>query len=121
MKKDSKLNWRNRKNRSRAASEMSTEDWTVLREDDDEEFIGYDALESNVKITKYRKVTSKKDGEMYQLIFNLTPFYPEGGGQVGDKGYLEDANGDVVYILDTKKENNIIIHLTKNFTKPLRT
>jgi len=107
------------KNRSRAASEMSTEDWTVLREDDDEEFIGYDALESNVKITKYRKVTSKKDGEMYQLIFNLTPFYPEGGGQVGDKGYLEDANGDVVYILDTKKENNIIIHLTKNLPNHL--
>jgi len=107
------------KNRSRAASEMSTEDWTVLREDDDEDFIGYDALESNVKITKYRKVTSKKDGEMYQLIFNLTPFYPEGGGQVGDKGYLEDANGDVVYILDTKKENNIIIHFTKNLPNHL--
>ena len=107
------------KNRSRAASEMSTEDWTVLREDDDEEFIGYDALESNVKITKYRKVTSKKDGEMHQLIFNLTPFYPEGGGQVGDKGYLEDANGDVVYILDTKKENNIIIHFAKNLPNHL--
>ena len=51
---------------------------------------------------------------MYQLVFNLTPFYAEGGGQVGDKGYLEDQHGDVVYILDTKKENNIAIHLTKN-------
>jgi alanyl-tRNA synthetase len=59
-------------------------------------------------------VTSKKDGEMYQLVFNLTPFYPEGGGQVGDKGYLEDVHGDVVYILDTKKENNVIIHFAKN-------
>ena len=79
-----------------------------------EEFIGYDTLEANVKITRYRKVTSKKDGEMYQLVFNLTPFYPEGGGQIGDKGFLEDIHGDVVYILDTKKENNVIIHFTKN-------
>ena len=63
---------------------------------------------------RYRKVTSKKDGEIYQLVFNLTPFYPEGGGQVGDKGYIEDVHGDVVYILDTKKENNVIIHFTKN-------
>ncbi|GAA4932483.1 alanine--tRNA ligase [Algibacter agarivorans] len=102
------------KNRSRAASEMSTDDWTILNDDAEEEFIGYDTLEAHVKLTKYRKVTSKKDGDMYQLVFNLTPFYPEGGGQVGDKGYLEDTHGDVVYILDTKKENNIIIHFTKN-------
>ncbi|RIA08913.1 alanyl-tRNA synthetase [Flavobacteriaceae bacterium MAR_2010_72] len=107
------------KNRSRAASEMSTGDWTVLIDDNEQEFIGYDALEANVKITRYRKVTSKKDGEIYQLVFNLTPFYPEGGGQVGDKGYLEDVHGDVVYILDTKKENNVIIHFTKNLPKHL--
>ncbi|WP_034041246.1 alanine--tRNA ligase [Wocania ichthyoenteri] len=107
------------KNRSRAASKMSTEDWTILNDDDEEEFIGYDTLEANVKLTRYRKVTSKKDGDMYQLVFNLTPFYPEGGGQVGDKGYLEDTHGDVVYILDTKKENNVIIHFTKNLPKHL--
>ena len=107
------------KNRSRAASEMSTDDWTVLIDDAVEEFIGYDFLEANVKLTRYRKVTSKKDGEMYQLVFNLTPFYPEGGGQVGDKGYLEDTHGDVVYILDTKKENNVIIHFAKNLPQNL--
>lgn len=105
------------KNRSRAASEMSTDDWTILSNDSEEEFVGYDSLEANVKLTRYRKVVSKKDGEMYQLVFNLTPFYPEGGGQVGDKGYLEDAHGDVVYILDTKKESNVIIHFAKNLPK----
>jgi alanyl-tRNA synthetase len=107
------------KNRSRAASEMSTDDWTILVDDAVEEFVGYDTLETTVKITRYRKVTSKKDGEMYQLVFNLTPFYPEGGGQVGDKGYLEDAHGDVIYIVDTKKENNVIIHFAKNLPKHL--
>jgi alanyl-tRNA synthetase len=96
---------------------MSTDDWTVLHNDEVEEFIGYDTLEAQVKITRYRKVVSKKDGEMYQLVFNITPFYPEGGGQVGDKGYLEDEHGDVVYILDTKKENNVIIHFAKNLPK----
>ena len=105
------------KNRSRAASEMSTDDWTILDDDAEEEFVGYDTLEAHVKLTRYRKVISKKDGNMYQLVFNLTPFYPEGGGQVGDKGYLEDTHGDVVYILDTKKENNVIIHFAKNLPK----
>ena len=105
------------KKRSRAASEMSTDDWTIIVDDAEEEFVGYDILQANVKLTRYRKVSSKKDGDMYQLVFNLTPFYPEGGGQVGDKGYLEDTRGDVVYILDTKKENNVIIHFAKNLPK----
>ncbi len=105
------------KNRSREASKVETDDWIVLREDDEEEFVGYDTLKTPVKITRYRKVKTKKDGEMYQLVFNLTPFYPEGGGQVGDKGYLEVPNGNVVYILDTKKENNLIIHYAKNLPK----
>ena len=56
---------------------------------------------------------------MFQLVFNLTPFYPEGGGQVGDKGYIESSNGDVTYILDTKKENNVIIHLVKELPNHL--
>ena len=107
------------KTRSRAASEVSTEDWTVLLDDDVQEFVGYDVLQTSVKLTKYRKVTSVKDGEQYQLVFNLTPFYSESGGQVGDKGYLEAANGDVVYILDTKKENNVAIHIAKHLPKNL--
>ena len=107
------------KKRSRAASEMSTDDWVILVDDVEQEFVGYDTLEAQVKITRYRKVTSKKDGEMYQLVFNITPFYPEGGGQVGDKGYLEDTHGDVVYIVDTKKENNVIIHFVKNLPSHL--
>jgi alanyl-tRNA synthetase len=98
------------KDRSRAASEVSKDDWTILQKDSEQEFIGYDNLETQVKLVKYRKVTSKKEGDQYQMVFNLTPFYAEGGGQVGDKGYLEAPNGDVTYIVDTKRENNEIVH-----------
>ena len=105
------------KERSRSASESSTDDWTIVKETNQNDFIGYDQLEADIQITKYRKVSSKKDGDQYQLVFDVTPFYPEGGGQVGDKGYLEDTNGDVVYILDTKRENNLIVHFAKNLPK----
>ena len=105
------------KDRSRAASEVSKDDWNILMTDTEQEFIGYDSLEANVKLVKYRKVTSKKDGDQYQLVFNLTPFYAEGGGQVGDKGYLEAPNGDVTYIVDTKRENNEIVHFAKSLPK----
>lgn len=109
------------KDRSRAATKVETGDWIVLEEDDIEEFVGYDTLSTPVRITRYRKVESKKDGEMYQLIFNLTPFYPEGGGQVGDKGYLKAPDGIVTYIIDTKKENNLIIHFSKTLPRNLST
>jgi alanyl-tRNA synthetase len=101
----------------REATAIQADDWVVLIEDKEEEFVGYDTLETDVKLTRYRKIETKKEGVQYQLVFNLTPFYPEGGGQVGDKGYLEVPNGDVVYILDTKKENNLIIHIAKNLPK----
>lgn len=100
------------KSRSRAASETSTDDWTVLIEGNTETFVGYDLLVNEVKITRYRKIDSKKDGELYQIVLDHTPFYPEGGGQVGDKGILTSAN-ESIEILDTKKENNLILHFTK--------
>ena len=105
------------KNRSKAASEISKEDWTIFMDDSEQEFVGYDVIEAQVKLVKYRKVISKKEGALYQMVFNLTPFYPEGGGQAGDKGYLEVPNGDVVYIIDTKKENNEILHFSKNLPR----
>ncbi len=108
------------RNRSRAASADETGDWIVLIENTAEEFVGYDVLSVNVRLTRYRKVISKKNGDQYQLVFNRTPFYPEGGGQVGDKGFLKDVHGDVVHILDTKKENNVIIHYANNLPKYLK-
>ena len=105
------------KERSREAAAVDTEDWVILVEDESEEFVGYDFLETEIKITRYRKITSKKEGTMYQLVFNLTPFYPEGGGQVGDKGYIESSDGEKISILDTKKENNLILHFSKELPK----
>ena len=107
------------KERSRAAAQVKAGDWVVLRDDEEEEFIGYDTLEAVVRLVKYRKVESQKDGTLYQLVFNITPFYPEGGGQVGDRGTLQAANGELIYITDTKKENNLIIHLAENLPENL--
>ena len=102
------------KERSRAASKVTAGDWNIIVEDDIQEFVGYDRLQHQVKITKYRRVESVKEGEIFQLVFNATPFYGESGGQTGDKGYLEASNGDITYIIDTKKENNQTIHLAKS-------
>jgi alanyl-tRNA synthetase len=100
------------KTRSRAASEVSTEDWVILEEGNNETFVGYDQVENEVKITRFRKTDSKKDGVLFQIVLNNTPFYPEGGGQVGDKGVLVSAN-ETIQIIDTKKENNLIVHFSK--------
>ena len=107
------------KTRSRSAASSKAGDWIILMKDNVEEFVGYDHLSTEVKLTRFRKMTTVKKGDFYQLVFNLTPFYPEGGGQVGDKGYLQASNGDIYYILDTKKENNLIVHLTKNIPDKL--
>jgi len=100
------------KNRSRAASEVSTDDWKIVVGGNTETFVGYDQTENEVEITRIRKIDSKKDGVLYQIVLNNTPFYPEGGGQVGDKGSLVTAN-ETIEIIDTKKENNLILHFTK--------
>jgi alanyl-tRNA synthetase len=107
------------KDRSRNASKVTSGDWQVVKEAETEGFVGYDSLEAEVEILRYRKVESKKEGELYQLVFSKTPFYPEGGGQVGDRGTLESKNGAVINILDTRKENNLIIHLTKELPEDL--
>ncbi|MGE0562184.1 MAG: alanine--tRNA ligase [Flavobacteriales bacterium] len=96
------------KDRSRAATKIETDDWVELRKSEKEEFVGYDSTEAKISITKYRKVNAKGK-EQFQLVFNLTPFYPEGGGQVGDTGFIAYAN-EKIEITDTKKENNLIIH-----------
>ncbi len=99
------------KNRSRSATQLETGDWIELQQAEGEGFVGYDNVESKIKINRYRKVKGKK-GEFYQLVFNTTPFYAESGGQVGDSGTIE-LNGNKVEIFDTVKENNLTVHLAK--------
>lgn len=98
------------KERARNATSIETDDWVTLQADDKEEFVGYDFLETELSITRYRKVKAKNK-ELYQLVFNITPFYGESGGQLGDRGYIE-ADGERTEIVDTVKENNLIVHLT---------
>ncbi|EEI91758.1 putative alanine--tRNA ligase, partial [Sphingobacterium spiritivorum ATCC 33300] len=100
------------KDRSRAATAIDTGDWVAVSEDDQIEFVGYDNLKATTEIVKYRKVTAKGK-EQYQLVLSVTPFYAEGGGQVGDSGVLlSESTGEKIYITDTKKENGLIVHFT---------
>ena len=106
------------KKRSRSHGKIETGDWIHVLDDDIEEFIGYDFTDGNVKITRYREIMEKKK-KKYQLVFNFTPFYPEGGGQVGDTGYIF-FNEERIKIIDTKKENNVIIHITEQLPKNIK-
>ncbi len=100
---------------AQAATKIESDDWVILREDDVEEFIGYDFLSSSILITKHRKVT-QNNKTFYQLVFNITPFYAEGGGQVGDSGWI-DSDTEKLVIFDTKRENNLIVHLATELPK----
>jgi alanyl-tRNA synthetase len=96
------------KERSRADAASAKGDWTLVNEGDEVEFVGYHETESVTKILKYREIEEKKR-KFYQIVLETTPFYPEGGGQVGDKGLLV-VGDEKIEIFDTKKENNLIVH-----------
>jgi alanyl-tRNA synthetase len=98
------------KNRSRAATAIDADDWTVVHESSTQIFTGYTNTEVTTKVSKYRKVTAKGITG-FQIVLETTPFYAESGGQVGDIGVLE-FNGSSVDVIDTKKENNLFIHFT---------
>ena len=100
--------------RSKKDSASKVYDWVVL-EEKPETFVGYDVLESETYITRYRKVENK-DGEFFQVVLSNSPFYPEGGGQIGDKGKLENAV-ESFEVLETKKENGLIISLINGLPK----
>ncbi|WP_353183668.1 alanine--tRNA ligase [Parapedobacter lycopersici] len=100
------------KSRSRAATAIDTGDWLTVHEGDTVDFVGYDDLECRTEILKYRQVTAKGKTQ-YQVVLATTPFYAEGGGQVGDTGLLvADDGGETITITDTKKENGLTVHYT---------
>jgi alanyl-tRNA synthetase len=105
------------KDRSRAATAIDTEDWVVVSEGNTNEFVGYDSLETEADVLKYRKVKAKGK-EAYQIVLDKTPFYAESGGQVGDTGELA-IQSSKFKVIDTKKENELIIHIVDKLPSDL--
>jgi alanyl-tRNA synthetase len=112
-----KVEMEKQKSRSKIDAAKETGDWILIGDDAKTEFIGYDFLEADVRIIKYRKL-KQKNKEVYQLVFDKTPFYAESGGQVGDTGYI-DSKGEKISITDTKKENELIVHFTDKLPSDL--
>jgi len=107
------------KNRSRAASVVDTEDWIVVNEIKGNGFVGYENLETESRVLKYRKIKSRGK-EIFQIVLDKTPFYAESGGQVGDTGILI-FNEERIPVVNTKKENELILHFTEKFPKNIDT
>ncbi len=105
------------KDRARNAAAVETGDWTKVH-DGEPEFVGYDEIESTAHILRYRAVKQKKS-EFYQIVLSRSPFYAEMGGQVGDSGWLISETGEKIEVFDTKRENNLAVHLTKKLPQNL--
>src|SRR5690554_35705 len=105
------------KDRARNAAAVETGDWTKVA-DGEAEFVGYDETESTTQILRYRAV-KQKNSEFYQIVLSRSPFYAEMGGQVGDSGWLISETGEKIEVFDTKRENNLAVHLTKKLPQNL--
>jgi alanyl-tRNA synthetase len=107
------------KSRSRKDSVVAAGDWVVLIDSPSTEFVGHDTLEATIELVRYREV-EQKGKKIFHLVFDKTPFYPEGGGQVGDKGYIE-SDGKRLSIDNTYRENTLIVHVSKDSPKEIGT
>ncbi len=106
------------KARSRSAATVDTTDWVIVREaEGGKTFVGYDLLSVQAEITRYRKVTTK-EGEFYQLVLDITPFYAESGGQVGDRGLLISGK-QIIPVENTLKEHDLIFQVVKTLPENL--